>query len=121
MAEAEIEVNGGIVVYELIGPANGEVVVITPGGRFSKDHGGVHELADALAEQFPGSVDPATVQTNVVCVAASALPADFLARLAELDVLAGTIDPHTIRFVTHKDVDSVGIRRAIEAFAKVAA
>jgi pimeloyl-ACP methyl ester carboxylesterase len=48
--EGEIEVNGGIVVYELIGPENGEVVVVTPGGRFSKDYGGVHELADALAE-----------------------------------------------------------------------
>ena len=50
MAEREVEVNGGIVVYEFIGPDDGEVVVITPGGRFSKDHGGVHELADALAD-----------------------------------------------------------------------
>jgi 2-hydroxy-6-oxonona-2,4-dienedioate hydrolase len=50
MAEAEIEINGGIVVYELIGPEDGEAVVITPGGRFSKDYGGVHELAYALAE-----------------------------------------------------------------------
>src|ERR1019366_7739893 len=46
---AEIEINGGIVVYEFIGPEKGEVVVVTPGGRFSKDYGGVHELADALA------------------------------------------------------------------------
>ena len=45
----EIEVNGGIVVYEFVGPEDGEVVVITPGGRFSKDYGGIHELADALA------------------------------------------------------------------------
>jgi 2-hydroxy-6-oxonona-2,4-dienedioate hydrolase len=50
MAEAEIEVNGGIVVYEFVGPADGEIVVLTPGGRFSKDYGGVHELADKLAE-----------------------------------------------------------------------
>lgn len=50
MADREIEVNGGIVVYELIGPEDGEVVVVTPGGRFSKDYGGVHELAYALAE-----------------------------------------------------------------------
>jgi pimeloyl-ACP methyl ester carboxylesterase len=46
---AEIEINGGNVVYEFVGPANGEVVVVTPGGRFSKDYGGVHELADKLA------------------------------------------------------------------------
>ena len=50
MAEGEIEVNGGIVVYEFVGPDDGEVVVVTPGGRFSKDFGGVHELAYALAD-----------------------------------------------------------------------
>jgi 2-hydroxy-6-oxonona-2,4-dienedioate hydrolase len=49
MPDSEIEVNGGIVVYEFVGPEDGEIVVITPGGRFSKDYGGVHELADALA------------------------------------------------------------------------
>jgi 2-hydroxy-6-oxonona-2,4-dienedioate hydrolase len=47
--EGEVEINGGNVVYEFVGPDDGEVVVITPGGRFSKDYGGVHELADALA------------------------------------------------------------------------
>jgi 2-hydroxy-6-oxonona-2,4-dienedioate hydrolase len=49
MAEGEIEINGGNVVYEFVGPDDGEVVVLTPGGRFSKDYGGVHEVADALA------------------------------------------------------------------------
>ncbi len=46
----EVEVNGGIVVYELIGPEGGQVAVLTPGGRFSKDYPGVHELAQALAD-----------------------------------------------------------------------
>ena len=50
MAEGEIEVKGGIVVYEWVGPDDGDVVVLTPGGRFSKDFPGVHELADALAD-----------------------------------------------------------------------
>jgi 2-hydroxy-6-oxonona-2,4-dienedioate hydrolase len=50
MAETEVEINGGIVVCELVGPEDGEVVVLTPGGRFSKDYGGVHELAYALAD-----------------------------------------------------------------------
>jgi 2-hydroxy-6-oxonona-2,4-dienedioate hydrolase len=49
MAEQQIEVNGGMVAYEFVGREEGEVVVLTPGGRFSKDYGGVHELADALA------------------------------------------------------------------------
>jgi 2-hydroxy-6-oxonona-2,4-dienedioate hydrolase len=50
MPDSQIEINGGIVVYEFVGPEDGEVVVVTPGGRFSKDFGGVHELAYALAE-----------------------------------------------------------------------
>ncbi|MCL2583507.1 MAG: alpha/beta hydrolase [Streptosporangiales bacterium] len=50
MPEAEIDINGGIVVYELIGPEDGETVVLTPGGRFSKDYGGIGELARALAD-----------------------------------------------------------------------
>ncbi len=49
MADALIEINGGLVAYELVGPDDGETVVVTPGGRFSKDAGGVHELANALA------------------------------------------------------------------------
>lgn len=49
MPDQEIEINGGQVVYEFVGPEDGEVVVVTPGGRFGKDYGGVHELAEALA------------------------------------------------------------------------
>ncbi len=50
MSVGEIEVRGGAVVFEMVGPESGEVVVLTPGGRFSKDYGGVHELAYALAD-----------------------------------------------------------------------
>jgi 2-hydroxy-6-oxonona-2,4-dienedioate hydrolase len=46
---AEVEVNGGIVVYEWVGPDDGQVATLTPGGRFGKDYGGVHELAEGLA------------------------------------------------------------------------
>lgn len=47
---AETDVNGGIVVHEFVGPEDGEVVVLTPGGRFGKDYPGVRPLAAALAE-----------------------------------------------------------------------
>jgi hypothetical protein len=33
----EIEINGGLVNYEFVGPDTGEVVVLTPGNGFSKD------------------------------------------------------------------------------------
>ncbi|ADP79488.1 alpha/beta fold hydrolase [Pseudofrankia inefficax] len=50
MVDREIEINDGVVVYEFVGPDDGEVIVVTPGGRFSKDVGGIHELAAALAK-----------------------------------------------------------------------
>lgn len=50
MTDSTVEVHGGHVVHEFVGPEEGEVVVLTPGGRFGKDHGGVHELASALAD-----------------------------------------------------------------------
>lgn len=42
------EVGGASLAYEIIGSGS-RAVAITPGGRFSKDVGGVRELADALA------------------------------------------------------------------------
>lgn len=44
-----IEINGGVVEYELLGPPDGKPLVLTPGGRFSKDHAGARPLAEALA------------------------------------------------------------------------
>ena len=75
-------------------------------------------LAEALAERFPGSVDPARVVTNIVCAAAPALPASFLDDLADEGVRAGTIDPMTVRLVTHKDVDDADLDRALAAIGK---
>ncbi|OBI11579.1 hydrolase [Mycobacterium sp. E2462] len=43
-----IEVNGGDVVYEILG-GGGDLIVLTPGGRFSKDIEGLRPLAEALA------------------------------------------------------------------------
>jgi 2-hydroxy-6-oxonona-2,4-dienedioate hydrolase len=43
-----IEVNGGSVVYDLLGDPDAELVVLTPGGRFSKEIPGLRPLADAI-------------------------------------------------------------------------
>ena len=45
-----IEINGGQIVYELIG--EGDPLVLTPGGRFSMEFPGVRPLAEKLAEQY---------------------------------------------------------------------
>ncbi|MEV0362820.1 alpha/beta fold hydrolase [Nocardia fusca] len=43
-----VTVNGGKVVYEVLG-ATGDLIVLTPGGRYSKDIPGLRPLAEALA------------------------------------------------------------------------
>jgi pimeloyl-ACP methyl ester carboxylesterase len=45
----KIEINGGNVVYEILGK-EGEFIVLTPGGRFSKDIPGLKPLAKKLVE-----------------------------------------------------------------------
>ncbi|HYB38602.1 MAG TPA: alpha/beta hydrolase [Mycobacterium sp.] len=44
-----IEVNAGNVVYEILG-SSGDLIVLTPGGRFSKDVPGLRPLAEALVD-----------------------------------------------------------------------
>lgn len=84
--------------------------------RLVDDHARARRLAVALAERFPGSVDPTRIRTNIVCARADRLPSNFLAGLESQGIRAGTIDPQTVRLVTHKDVDDVDIDRAIAAF-----
>ena len=49
MTERTIEMNGGNVVYEILGKT-GDLIVLTPGGRFSKDIPGLRPLAQALVK-----------------------------------------------------------------------
>jgi threonine aldolase len=89
--------------------------------RLAEDHARARRLSRALADRFPGSVDPERVETNIVCARAKALPDDVLDELASRGVLAGTIDVDTVRFVTHKDVDDADLDRAIAALDEIAA
>ncbi len=88
--------------------------------RLADDHARARALAETLAEAFPGSVDPAAIETNIVCARADALPDEVLAHLAAHEVLAGTIDPATVRFVLHADVDDDGLARAQQALTAIA-
>lgn len=97
--------------------AAGIVALETGVDRLVEDHERAQRLATALAELFPGSLDPADVRTNIVCAEAGALPDKILFRLADVGILAGALDPHTIRFCTHRDVDDADIDRTISALA----
>lgn len=47
--EKTLEINGGKVVYEIIGK-EGEFIALTPGGRYSKDIPGLRPLAEKLVD-----------------------------------------------------------------------
>jgi threonine aldolase len=86
--------------------------------RLAEDHRRARLLAEAVAERWPDiGCDPQGVETNVV-VFEPPEPERLLAHLRDNNVLAGTIAPGVVRFVTHLDVDDRGIdiaRRAIAA------
>jgi 2-hydroxy-6-oxonona-2,4-dienedioate hydrolase len=46
---ASMEINGGNVVYEILGKS-GDLLALTPGGRFSKEIPGLRPLAEALVD-----------------------------------------------------------------------
>jgi threonine aldolase len=100
--------------------AAGVVALETMVERLVDDHARARRLAEVIGEAFPGSLDPSDVTTNIVCARASAFPADLLDALAADGVLAGTVDPDTVRFVTHKDVDDEGLEHAITALLAIA-
>jgi len=118
IAEARLQrrrLGGGMRQAGVIAAA-GIVALETMVDRLVDDHARARRLADALAERWPGSVDPETVRTNIVCARLERLPDKFIDRMAAAGVRAGTIDPRTVRLVTHKDVDDDGIARTIAAF-----
>lgn len=84
--------------------------------RLAEDHARARRLAEAVAERWPGSVDPARVRTNIV-VASHGDAGGVVAELVAEGVLAGTVGPGRLRFVTHLDVDDEAIDRAVKAVA----
>ncbi len=84
--------------------------------RLADDHARARRLAEAVAERWPGTLDPARVRTNIVVVP---LPdaAKVVDHLAAHGVLATTLGPARLRFVTHLDIDDDGVDRACRAVA----
>jgi threonine aldolase len=82
--------------------------------RLAEDHERAQRLAKAAAARWPGSVDPATVETNIVRFE-HPRPLDVVGHLAEHDVLAVPGSSTVVRLVTHADVDDADVDRAIAA------
>jgi threonine aldolase len=82
--------------------------------RLADDHARARALAEAAAARWPGSVDPALVETNIVRVEHPD-PVGLMAHLAARDVLAVPGSSTMVRLVTHADVDDADIEQAIAA------
>lgn len=89
--------------------------------RLDDDHRRAQRIARAVGERFPGSVDPEMIETNMVCCDAAALPEKFVTRMGDEGIRIGKLDPYTVRFATHLDVDDNDVDRAIAALDVIAA
>lgn len=119
-AVAERKRLGGAMRQAGVIAAAGVVALTSMVERLADDHRRARSVAGALAQRWPGCVDPDAVRTNVVCCDATRLPATLLGRLRAEGVLAGTIDARTVRFMTHKDVDDGDVRRVVDALDVIA-
>jgi threonine aldolase len=90
--------------------------------RLTEDHAHAKKLAKALAD-LPGiSIDPDHVQTNIVIFDISKTrysPPQAVEALKKEDVLVVPFGKTLLRAVTHLDISSKDIEKAIAAFHKV--
>ena len=86
--------------------------------RLADDHANARRLAQGLAEIDGITIDPATVETNIVAFGVRDAPA-FCAALEAEGVRMGPLGSDRVRAVTHLDVDADDIERALAAAARV--
>ena len=89
-----------------------------------RDHENARHLAEGLARIAGIAIDPKKVVTNILIFdvrGTGRTAADVCSALAKERVLCGATAPHTIRMVTHYDVDRAAIDRALAVIAEVLA
>ncbi len=92
-------------------------------GRLHEDHENARRLAEGIADATPGVVDPSGVETNIVFVDGASLgmaSLELAERLRDEGVLVNVVAGR-VRLVTHRDVSTDDIERAIEAWRRVTA
>jgi threonine aldolase len=87
--------------------------------RLADDHANARVIAEGI-EGIPGTTSrtPA-VPTNIVMFDTQAPAAELAARMRDENVLVSTMGPHTLRCVTHLNVDAAGARHAAAVIARV--
>jgi threonine aldolase len=109
MRQAGILAAAGLIALEKMPP------------RLQQDHDNARLLAEGLA-RIPGiKIDPKKVSTNILVFDISQTgmdAADFNQRLATRNVLANTIGPEQMRFVTHYDVSREDCLKTLEVVSE---
>jgi threonine aldolase len=112
---------GGALRQAGVVAAAGIIGLQTMVDRLAEDHANARRFAEGIAEASPdGCVPLERVQTNMVLFDAAAAGLEgekTVQALREEGVLAGIIAGDLLRFVTHKDVSSAAVGRAIRGFA----
>jgi threonine aldolase len=86
--------------------------------RLAEDHANARLLAAAIPRWPSIALGQTSVDTNMVYfdVAGAAMTStEFCASLAERGVLAGAVDRHMVRFVTHRGIRADDIHRVVAA------
>ena len=102
--------------------AAARVALETGPERLDEDHANARRLAEALTDIDPGIVDLASVETNMIYLELAPLgrqAPELRDALLDHGILTLGAPGTSMRLVTHRDVDSNGLDRAIEAFRKV--
>jgi len=88
--------------------------------RLVEDHELAQKLAGSLAERFPGSIDPETVETNMIRIEFGSLGMSWdevSDRLVSSKIKASPAKFGAWRIVTHRDVNSADVDRLLAALS----
>ena len=104
--------------------AAGLVALRNSPSRLHIDHENARFLAEGIAQIPHLSIDPSKVRTNIVicdCSKTGKTAVEFCEELYPHGVWAQDTALHSVRFVTHCDVDRAGMERALPVIRRVAA
>jgi threonine aldolase len=90
--------------------------------RLADDHVRARRAAEAFAAAAPGSIEPATVETNILVMDVSVAGWDAVALVAaalEQGVRLYAVGPVAIRLVWHLDVDDPGTDLAVDVVCRL--
>jgi threonine aldolase len=102
--------------------AAGRIALEESPKRLAIDHQNAQRLAQAIAQIRSLQIDPKSVKTNIVifdCKQTGMDAVQLCDALKPHGIWALDTAPYSVRFVTHCDVDSMGVDRAVQVLRQV--